>query len=192
VRIVQDIWQRAWLIILFLISCSSCARLPHVVVPTDPLTAEEHVKLGAIYAKEALREEAQREFETALSQKPDFVPALIGLGNLSFEKGNHENAEQYYARALEVVPGHPGASNNLATVYVEQNRRLEEAEQLGLQALAADGALKPYILHTLAAVYLKQGRYLDARNKLDEADAIVHPNQVALRDQINKSREQLP
>jgi tetratricopeptide (TPR) repeat protein len=189
---VQDEWQRVWLMIFFLISCSSCSGLPHVLVPTDPLTAEEHVKLGAIYAGEALREEAQREFEAALNQKPDFVPALIGLGNLSFEKEKYEKAEQYYARALEVVPGHPGASNNLAAIYVEQDRRLEEAEQLGLQALAAGGALKPYILHTLAAVYVKQGRYLDARGKLDEADAIVLPNQVALRDQITKSRQQLP
>jgi tetratricopeptide (TPR) repeat protein len=189
---MQKVGQRAWLSILFLISCSSCAGLPHVLVQADPLTAEEHVKLGAIYAQEALREEAQREFETALRQKPDFVAALIGLGNLSFENGNHEKAEQYYARALEVVPGHPGASNNLATVYVEQDRRLEDAEQLGLQALAAGGTLKPYILHTLATVYLKQGRYLEARSRLDEADAIVNPNQVALREQITKSRQQLP
>jgi tetratricopeptide (TPR) repeat protein len=190
--IVQQVGIRAWLIILFLISYSSCSGLPHVLVPTDPLTAEEHVKLGAIYDGEAWREEAQREFEAALSQKPDFVPALIGLGNLSFEKGDHQRAEQYYGRALEVVPGHPGASNNLAVVYVEQDRKLEEAERLSIQALAAGGALRPYILHTLASVYLKQGRYLEARGMLDEADAIVPQSQVALRDQIAKSRQQLP
>jgi tetratricopeptide (TPR) repeat protein len=190
--VMQEVEQRGWLCILLLISCSSCSGLPHVLVPTDPLTAEEHVKLGAIYAGQDFREEAQREFETALNQKPDFVPALIGLGNLSFEKGNPERAEQYYARALEVVPEHPGASNNLACMYVEQGRKLEEAERLGLQALTAGDALRPYILHTLAAVYLKQGRYLEARGMLDEADAIVLPNQVALRNQIIKSRQQLP
>jgi tetratricopeptide (TPR) repeat protein len=191
-RVSQVVWPRAWLSIFFLIASSSCSGLPHVFVSTDPLTAKEHVQLGAIYDRDALREAARREFEAALTQKPDFVPALIGLGNISFEEGNYEMAEQYYARALEVVPGHPGASNNVAAVYVEQDRRLEEAEQLGLRALAADDALKPYILHTLAAVYMKQGRYLEARGMLNEADAIVLPNQVALRDQITKSRQQLP
>src|SRR5215217_135196 len=119
------LWQRTWLIMLFLISGASCSGLPHVLVSTDPLTAEEHVKLGAIYDREGLHEEAYREFDVALNRKPDFAPALIGLGNLFYEEGNYEKAEQYYARALSVVPGHPGASNNLAVVYAERGRNLD-------------------------------------------------------------------
>ena len=190
--IVKPSWPRLWLILFSLVSGSSCSGLPHVLVPTDPLTAEEHVKLGAIYAREALHVEAYREFNGALNQKPDFVPALIGLGNLSYEEGKHEEAEQYYLRALSVVPGHPGASNNLAVIYAEQGQNILEAERLGLKALSSNSGLEPYILHTLATVYFKQERFVEARKALDQADALISQNQVPLRDQIAKLRQELP
>jgi tetratricopeptide (TPR) repeat protein len=189
---VIRLFQRVWLFSVVFLSISSCSGLPHVIVPSDPLTAEEHVRLGGIYAREASYDDAQQQFQAALIKKPDFAPALVGLGNLSFEQGDYESAEQYYTRALKEAPGHPGASNNLAVVYVKQNRQFAEAEELCLRALPIGSSLKPYILHTLAEVYLKQRRYVEARSVLDQAESLAFPHQVALKDQLTQARAKLP
>lgn len=186
------LFRQVWLFSVVLLTNSTCTGLPHVIVPSDPLTAEEHVTLGGIYEREESYDEAQQQFQAALVKKPDFAPALVGLGNFSFKQGDYESAEQYYTRALKEAPGHPGASNNLAAVYVKQNRQFAEAEELCLRALPIGGSLKPYILHTLAEVYLKQRQYDKARSVLDQAESLAFPHQVALRDQLTQTREKLP
>jgi Flp pilus assembly protein TadD len=170
----------------------SCSGVPHIIVPTDPLTAEEHVKLGTIYDGEGLTEEARRQFQAALHQQTDHPGALIGLGNLSFQEHDYKAAEACYVRALGTAPGHPGASNNLAMIYLEQPNRLDEAERLARQALVKGGRLRPYILHTLAAVYIRQRRFEEARVALSEAELLATNGPLALTSQIRQARETLP
>ena len=171
---------------------SSCSGLPHIIVPTDPLSAEEHVKLGTIYDRDGLPEEAGRQFQAALNQQPDHAGALIGLGNLSFQEHDYIAAKECYVRALGTAPGHPAASNNLAMIYLEQDSRLDEAERLATQALSNGGRLRAYILHTLGAVYIRQGRFDEARIVLHEADLLAIHGSLVLRNQIRQAWERLP
>ena len=175
-----------------LILGASCSGLPHVVLPSDPLTASEHVQLGSILEEKGLLDDARREYQAALSRKADHPGALIGLGNLSFNERNYPKAEEYYARALNAAPGHPSAANNLALVYLEEGRNLPEAERLAVQALAHAGALRPHILHTLAAIYIRQERYQEAKTCLDEATLLAPASQVALHKEISKAMALLP
>jgi pentatricopeptide repeat protein len=173
-----------------LAALSGCS-LPRVVVPHDPLTAEEHVTLGEAYRVKGLREAAEREFQTALQRHPDYVPALVSLGNLSFDAGPSPAAEKYFRRALAQDPNHPQANNNLAMVYLSRGERLSEAEELARKALQGPPGLRPYVFDTLITLYLKQGRLEDARTALDEAEQGVPPKDETLRDRFRQLRAEL-
>lgn len=170
----------------------ACSGFPRLVVLHDPLTPEEHVSLGASYLQQGLNEKAEEEFRAALVRESRNIPALVSLGNLSFERGNLEEAEEFYRRVLDEMPGHPGASNNLAMVYVARGDRLDEAERMALAALQQAGPLRPYCLDTLAHIYLRQKRFQEATAALDEAEALAATagSQVLL-DRLHESRHVL-
>ena len=172
-------------------SVQACTSLPRIVVLHDPLTPQEHVTLGEAYQVQGDPERAAREFEAALRQQPEYVPAVIGLGNLSFERGALNEAETFYRRALDTAPDHPGASNNLAMVYLARGDRLDEAERMARNAWERGGFLRPYALDTLARIYMRQGRYREARTALELAEAMVPPDDTHLYQQLNRSKREL-
>jgi tetratricopeptide (TPR) repeat protein len=66
-------------------------------IKSNPAKYEYVNKLGVLYARYGLTEEAQKEFLKL--DKQDYVPALINLGNLAFLKPDMKTALGYYARA---------------------------------------------------------------------------------------------
>ena len=58
---------------------------------------------------------AIRDFEACVSKRP-FAEAYFGLGTAHEKKGDIEKAKAAYKRALELEPGHEGASKALATI----------------------------------------------------------------------------
>ena len=171
----------------------ACSLIPRVVVPHDPLTAQEHVTLGEAYRTKGLQDAAEKEFQSALRGDPTNVPALVALGNLAFDAGELTGAEEYYQRALNHAPDHPHANNNLAMVYLTQGQRLDEAEALARKALQGPAALRPYVLDTLISLYLKQGRTTDAAQALDEAERSLSNSSEPspLRDHFKALRTEL-
>lgn len=157
----------------------------------DPLTPEEHVKLGMSYEAQGLKEMAAQEFQAALRQQSGYTPALVGLGNLSFEGGALQEAEGYYRRALDADPDHPGANNNLAMVYLSRGERLDEAERLARNALKQGGPLRPYILDTLANIYVRQERCQEAKTALEEAEAVTSSANKILHERLAQLRREL-
>ena len=61
--------------------------------------------------------EAIVDFKRALSLKPDYVNALIGLGAMYQNLNEFESAIQQYKKVLSLDPEHSGTHNNLAIVY---------------------------------------------------------------------------
>jgi tetratricopeptide (TPR) repeat protein len=179
------------LLAVALCALSACTGFPRMVVPHDPLTAEEHAALGGSYQAQGLHDLAAREFRAALDRQSEYVPALIGLGNLSFDAGALTEAEDYYRRALDVAPADPRAKNNLAMVYLKRGEKLNEAERLANSALEQGGTFKPYILDTLANLYLAQGRTPEARKALTEAEALASPHDLTLRKRLVESRQKM-
>jgi Tfp pilus assembly protein PilF len=173
---------------MILAGAASACSAQRAIMPADPLTAEEHVRLGSIYEAQHLNDLADQEFQTALGQRPRSTTALVGLGNLAFKRGAFGDAQDYYNRALAIEPDHPGANNNLAMVYLTLGNRVAEAERLALTALDRAGPLRPYVLDTLAGIYRRQGRERDAQDALKEAEALMPGDSTVLRNQIN-SRE---
>lgn len=185
--------SRVWAAFLLLLlgGLQACSGLPRIVLLRDPLTPQEHVKLGTSYQEQGLRELAAKEFQAALGQQREYAPALVGLGNLSFEAGSLKEAEEYYRQALAVAPDDPSATNNLAMVYLSRGERLEEAELLARKALEQGGPLRPYVLDTLAGIYVRQGRYREAKAALDDAEALAPLENNILRERLAALRREL-
>lgn len=119
------------------------------------------------------------------------MPALIGLGNLAFDRGALEEAEGYYRQALSTAPEDPGVNNNLAMVYLTQQEKLGEAERLANLALAQGGPLQPYVLDTMAHIYVRQGRYREAQTALNNAEALAPPYDRALHQRLTQLQQEL-
>ena len=65
---------------------------------------------GVIHADDLGRPDlALADLEAALALAPDYLPALLNLGNLHEDMGRREAAAAAYGRALTLVPGHPVA-----------------------------------------------------------------------------------
>jgi tetratricopeptide (TPR) repeat protein len=186
-------WQSAKFFFMAFLSGTVCAcsSLPRVGGHSDALTAEEHVKLGTIYDEQQLDERAEQEFRAALQQRPQLTSALVGLGNLAFERGAIEEAQAHYAQALQTAPDDPRANNNLAMIYLTRGERLEEAERLVRTALAHEGSFRPYALDTLAGVYRRQGRYAEALDALEQARTLAPPGNDALHEHLAESRREV-
>jgi tetratricopeptide (TPR) repeat protein len=191
IRQGQFLVKQTMLLVFLLGALQACSGLPRIVVLHDPLTPQEHVTLGESYQAQGNTDLAVREFQAALHQQSDYGPALIALGNLSFEAGTLQEAEDYYRRALDAVPHQPAASNNLAMVYLSRGDRLDEAERLAKDALGRGGTLRPYILDTLAKIYMRQERYQEARTALEEAVTAAPVENKHLHERLAQSQREL-
>jgi formylglycine-generating enzyme required for sulfatase activity/tetratricopeptide (TPR) repeat protein len=63
-------------------------------------------QLGVTYARYGLYDQAQQEFQKAIKDQ-DYVPALVNIGNISFVRGDMEQAQAYYQRAFIEKPEDP-------------------------------------------------------------------------------------
>ncbi|MDP3543427.1 MAG: tetratricopeptide repeat protein [Elusimicrobiota bacterium] len=149
---------------------AGCGHLPPRIRSGDALDPQEHVRLGSSYEAQGLKAEAVAQYEAAVRRDPNFAEGWLALGNVAFADGRLEDAEKSFRKALKSSPGHPGACNNLAMTLLARGGGLEEAEALAREALSRPGSLRPYILDTLAGIRLKQARYVEALDLVDQAE----------------------
>ena len=100
---------------------------------SDLLNAHEddhkaHNKLGIVYGKNMLLEEAAGEFEKALIAKPDYITARINIGYIYYQLKRYDQAIEEYEMVLKVDPKNARLWYNLGIMYYRQNK-YEEARQ---------------------------------------------------------------
>ncbi len=161
---------------IFLFGCS----LPRIVVLNDPLSAEEHDKLGAIYESQGKFELAAQQYREALGKDPKYVSSLLHLGDLSFRTKNYREAEASYKKAIKLQPDNGDIYNNLCWVYLEQNTGIEKAEELITKALTITPEHRAYYLDTMGVVFLKQGRIAESIAALNESIELLPKDNAAL------------
>ncbi|MDQ4087579.1 MAG: tetratricopeptide repeat protein, partial [Pseudomonadota bacterium] len=78
---------------------------------------EVHLNRAVILADHLAQPDAAlAELRSALGLNPNYVPALLNLGNLHEDRGERDEARAAYARALALSPGDPLALARLAGV----------------------------------------------------------------------------
>jgi tetratricopeptide (TPR) repeat protein len=112
----------------------------------------------------ARHREAEAELKTALEVRPDYLPALLNLGNLYEDRGDRQGAEDAYRRALAVAPDHALALSRLAGLV---EPRSEAAEDLVSQLEGGLAASATPAAQTDLGFAL--GRLLDARGDYQRA-----------------------
>ncbi len=105
-----------WLAVFTLWGC--------VTGPTakDIKQAEISYDLGVNEMREGRVTEALKNFLESVNHNPEFAEAHNGLGLAHHLLGNHEKALAHFAKALELKPDYSEVMNNMARVYIGQNR----------------------------------------------------------------------
>ena len=170
---------------------AGCAGPARLVRARDPLSSEEHARLGAAYDAQGLRADAKNEYRAAARRDPGCAECWLALGNSEFNDGRLKEAEAAYRKALKAAPSHAGAANNLAMTLLQEGTRLAEAEKLARGALPDAGELRPYVLDTLANILLRTGRPAEAAALLDQAQAETPEQDSAVRARLNETRAKI-
>jgi Tfp pilus assembly protein PilF len=160
-------------LVLLLSGCS----LPKIIVLHDPLSADEHIKLGDIYESQGKTELAREQYRFAVKQAPENGHAWSLLGDIAYREKDYPEAEKAFGKALDLDPTNGDILNNLAWVYVHQEKRLGKAQELVRSALEHTPAHRPYYLDTLGVILLKEGKIPDAIAALKESSETIPQDQ---------------
>ncbi|MDP2117540.1 MAG: tetratricopeptide repeat protein, partial [Brevundimonas sp.] len=138
---------------------------------------EAWLNRGVIHADDLGRPDlALADLEAALAIAPDWLPALLNLGNLHEDMGRREAAAEVYARALAVAPGHPVALARAAGLA-----RLTGPDDPVIAGLRAAVDQPGLPAGDRAELGFALGRALDQVGKYDEAFAAYAAANAASR-----------
>lgn len=167
--------------LLFLESCS----LPRIFILKDPLTTEEHNKLGEIYASQGKDDLAAQQYQEALEKDPDSVSTLLLLGDLSFRREKYPDAEAAYKKAIQLRSRNGDVYNNLCWVYLQQNVKAEACEDLIRTAITLTPEHRGYYLDTLGVSFLRMGRTGESIAALQEAIELLPGDNAEIMSEVN-------
>lgn len=105
------------------------------------MSAEIWNKTGVAYHHLFAMDQAKRDYEQALSLKPNLAVALSNLGSVYLDEKDYRRAETYYRRALKIEPGSAVIYHNLAMLNFVRGR-----PEKGVVALRKAMALDPATL----------------------------------------------
>jgi tetratricopeptide (TPR) repeat protein len=122
-----------------------------------PASAERGRFLEAAAGLEAAHryDAAARAYGVALARWPGDTTALLGIGNVSYARGDLERAESVYRILLGIDPAHAIARNNLAQTLLDRgDPQAALAEIRAARAALADERLAPLLAQTEEAITL--------------------------------------
>jgi len=125
-----------------------------IALRKHPERSEMVAQIALFYLNMGKLEKAEETLKKAIKRKPSFDLYYL-LGNCQLAAGKREEAEKSFAKAVEIEPSNPYALNNLAYIWVEEDKRLEEAVELLKRAVRKSKS--PEILDSLGWAYVKLG-----------------------------------
>jgi len=168
-----------------------CGSMPRIVVLHDPLTPQEHAQLGVSYESQKDWASAEKQYQAALDQDPDFLPALANLGNVYAQQEQYASAEKMYRRALQHDSNNPMANNNLAWIYIVQGIHLDEAGKRIDRALAMDPDHRAFYEDTRALLFLSLGQPVQAQAASFRAETASGSDLPGFAQQHNVTRSKI-
>jgi len=173
---------------ILLTSVLSCS---HIVILHDPLTAEEHNDLGVAYEHKGELDAAIREYRAALRKRKDFSRAKVNLGNTYFSKKDYPRAEQQYSTVLQTDSANTDAGNNLAMLYLETGKHLDQALRLAERCVRLASQNARYH-DTLGLVCAKLKLPEKARDSFQRALGLLPPDDSDLRREVESHLRSVP
>ncbi len=116
-------------------ACSRGQRFPEASASYEtylrdrPTDLEARAKLGILYGRQTAYTKALKEFQTVLSQDPDFQLALIGKARILSWQGRFDESLRLYSRALTADSANGDAASGKAFALLWAGRD-QEAEEL--------------------------------------------------------------
>jgi tetratricopeptide (TPR) repeat protein len=156
------------------------ARIELLQLATQvPASAEAHQRLGMVLQLENRLPEAETCFRAALQRDPDYVEALIGLGQVEALRGDQAAALKHFETAIEIDPHRPGAHISLGRL-LESLGRPDDALAEYFRALEIEPNSAGVILR-IAAIQLTRSQPDQALSRLDQVVELA-PENGAARD----------
>lgn len=116
----------------------------------------QQLSIGTELEQVGKLESAQAHYLTMVAQSPERFEAYQRLGRMAGARRAYQEAEGFYAQALQIAPQNPDLLADLGLCYLEQGKN-EQAERALLKATAINPNQPAY--HTmLVKVYQQQGR----------------------------------
>jgi tetratricopeptide (TPR) repeat protein len=132
-----------------------------------------YVAIGRLYSQSGKLAEAEQQYQLALKEKSDFLPALLAYAELKERMGQPNGAIECYQKAATAYPQDPSVYNNMGLFYARQGR-LDEAERAIARAVRIAPKNVRY-RNNIATVLIDQGNVPEAFGHLrqvhDEAAA---------------------
>jgi len=150
---VRYIAKLLLILVFSLTILSSGCSFPKIIILKDPLTPEEHLNLGVAYERRGEFDQAIREYQSAAKKLPI---AFLYLGNAYFLKNDWDQAEICFKKAIEKDGKNAAAHNNLAWLYYQKGKNLEQAEALAQKALELDPSKRSIYRDTLEKIREKR------------------------------------
>jgi tetratricopeptide (TPR) repeat protein len=137
-------------------------------IELQPEFQNAYLILAQVYSNSKQYEKALAEVTNLITKNPKNTAALMLDGMIHNDEKDYKSAADAYEKLLAVDPKSSMALNNLAYLYSDKLGRLDQANNLALQArvlLPND----PYTADTLGWVTYKRGQYTSALALLQES-----------------------
>ena len=135
----------------------------------DPFVFEmAHLGMAWMSANQNKHREALLHYKKILSTRPNSILALIGKGNSLIGLFKMDEAEAALKKALELQPGNPYATAELAVIQMSRGN-VEEAELAFKRTIAKDDSNYTCPYEGLGLLFLQQGEFEKARKNLKKA-----------------------
>ncbi|EPR37250.1 PEP-CTERM system TPR-repeat lipoprotein [Desulfovibrio sp. X2] len=144
----------------------------------SPDNLEVLITKGEMFQRAGKPDQAMPVFEAVLQRDPENASALTGKGMILQMHGKRDEAIAAYRMAVESRRDFTPALNNLAMLYVEQEKTRVQALNLAMAAFVSSSS-DPRVIDTLGYVLLRNNRAAEAQRVLDRALAI-EPNNPSI------------
>jgi tetratricopeptide (TPR) repeat protein len=159
----------------------------------EPNSARSHILLGDIYRQREHYDDAQKEYEKALTIAPDDPAALLGLASAYFDDANIGKTIEIVQKALLQSPGDPEINLLMGEALISQHS-FSDAEPYLLKALNAKPQMLPHVHALLGEAYAADGKTNDAIRELklgagSDQDGSIHYRLARLYSKIGDTAD---
>jgi tetratricopeptide (TPR) repeat protein len=144
------------------------------LVAEAPSSAEAQQRLGTVLQLQGRLPEAENCFRNAIEHDPEYVDALIGLGQVEAQKNDVASALKRFETAIEIDPHRPKAHFCLG-LLLEGLSLVDDAMAEYFRALEFDSN-NPEISLRIAAIQLARNQPDQALSRLDQVVELAAEN----------------